>query len=63
VVADRGEGIVLGAWAVGPLASEWIHPIALAILVRTPLGVLSESMAQFPSFAEAWPMAARELSA
>jgi dihydrolipoamide dehydrogenase len=63
VVADRGAGIALGAWAVGPLASEWIHPIALAILVRTPLGVLSESMAQFPSFAEAWPMAARELSA
>jgi dihydrolipoamide dehydrogenase len=62
VVADRGAGIALGAWAVGPLASEWIHPIALAILVRTPLGVLSESMAQFPSFAEAWPMAARELA-
>ena len=63
VVADRGAGTALGAWAVGPLASEWIHPIALAILVRMPLGVLSESMAQFPSFAEAWPMAARELSA
>ena len=46
-----------------PSPREWIHPIALAILVRTPLGVLSESMAQFPSFAEAWPMAARELSA
>jgi pyruvate/2-oxoglutarate dehydrogenase complex dihydrolipoamide dehydrogenase (E3) component len=62
VVADAAAGTVVGAWAVGPLASEWIHPIVLAIQTRTPLGVLGESMAQFPSFAEAWPMAARELS-
>jgi pyruvate/2-oxoglutarate dehydrogenase complex dihydrolipoamide dehydrogenase (E3) component len=62
VAADRGGGTVVGAWAVGPLASEWIHPMALAIQARVPLRVLGESMAQFPTFAEAWPSAARELS-
>ena len=62
VAADRGAGTVVGAWAVGPLASEWIHPMALAIQARVPLRVLGESMAQFPTFAEAWPMAARALS-
>jgi pyruvate/2-oxoglutarate dehydrogenase complex dihydrolipoamide dehydrogenase (E3) component len=63
VAADAVAGGVVGAWAVGPLASEWIHPMALAIQARIPLEVLAESIAQFPSFAEAWPMAARELAA
>jgi pyruvate/2-oxoglutarate dehydrogenase complex dihydrolipoamide dehydrogenase (E3) component len=63
LVADRGAGQVLGAWAVGPMASEWIHPMALAIRARIPLDVVGDGMAQFPSFAEAWPMAARRLSA
>jgi dihydrolipoamide dehydrogenase len=62
VVADAGARVVVGAWAVGPLASEWIHPMALAVQGRIPLTTLAESMAQFPSFAEAWPMAARELA-
>jgi dihydrolipoamide dehydrogenase len=63
VVADGAAGVVVGAWAVGPVASEWIHPMALAVQARIPLETLAESMAQFPTFAEAWPMAARELSA
>jgi hypothetical protein len=36
--------------------------MALAIQARVPLATLAEGMAQFPSFAEAWPMAARELA-
>lgn len=63
LVADRGASQVLGAWAVGPLASEWIHPMALAIRARIPLDLVGDGMAQFPTFAEAWPMAARKLSA
>jgi pyruvate/2-oxoglutarate dehydrogenase complex dihydrolipoamide dehydrogenase (E3) component len=62
VVADRDAGVLVGAWAVGPLASEWIHPMALAIRARVPLDVVGDGMAQFPTFAEAWPMAARDLS-
>ena len=63
LVADREASQVLGAWAVGPLASEWIHPMALAIRARIPLDLVGDGMAQFPTFAEAWPMAARRLSA
>jgi pyruvate/2-oxoglutarate dehydrogenase complex dihydrolipoamide dehydrogenase (E3) component len=63
LVADRRAGEVVGAWAVGPLAAEWIHPMALAIRARVPLDLVGDGMAQFPTFAEAWPMAARELSA
>jgi pyruvate/2-oxoglutarate dehydrogenase complex dihydrolipoamide dehydrogenase (E3) component len=63
LVADREAAQVLGAWAVGPLASEWIHPMALAIRARIPLDLVGDGMAQFPTFAEAWPMAARKLSA
>jgi pyruvate/2-oxoglutarate dehydrogenase complex dihydrolipoamide dehydrogenase (E3) component len=63
LVADRDASQVLGAWAVGPLASEWIHPMALAIRARIPIDLVGDGMAQFPTFAEAWPMAARKLSA
>jgi pyruvate/2-oxoglutarate dehydrogenase complex dihydrolipoamide dehydrogenase (E3) component len=62
VVADRSESVVVGAWAVGPLASEWIHPMALAIRARVPLATVRDTMAQFPTFAEAWPTAVKELA-
>jgi dihydrolipoamide dehydrogenase len=62
VVADRSQSVVIGAWAIGPLASEWIHPMALAIKAKVPLATLKDTMAQFPTFAEAWPTAAKELA-
>ena len=31
VIADRDRKVLIGAWAVGPLAGEWIHYAALAI--------------------------------
>ncbi len=46
--------MLVGAWAVGAQASEWIHYAALAIKTDAPLGVLRDSVAQFPSFAEAY---------
>ena len=45
---------VNGAWAVAPLASEWIHYAALAIKTQTPLAVLRDTVAQFPTFTEAY---------
>ncbi len=54
LVADREREILVGAWAVAPMAGEWIHYAALAIKTRTPLAVLRDSVAQFPTFTEAW---------
>jgi len=52
LVADRERGVLIGAWAVAPLAGEWIHHVALAIKTRTPLAVLRDTVAQFPTFSE-----------
>jgi dihydrolipoamide dehydrogenase len=54
LLADRGRGVLVGAWAVAPLASEWIHYAALAIRAQIPLGVLLDQVAQFPTYTEAY---------
>jgi pyruvate/2-oxoglutarate dehydrogenase complex dihydrolipoamide dehydrogenase (E3) component len=54
VVVDRDQRILVGAWAVGPLASEWIHYAALAIKAQVPLAVLQDAVPQFPSYTEAY---------
>ncbi|MBA3746978.1 MAG: NAD(P)/FAD-dependent oxidoreductase [Solirubrobacterales bacterium] len=54
LIADRARGVLVGAWAVAPLAGEWIHYAALAIKMQTPLAVLRDTVAQFPTFTEAY---------
>jgi pyruvate/2-oxoglutarate dehydrogenase complex dihydrolipoamide dehydrogenase (E3) component len=54
LIADREREVLVGAWAVAPLASEWIHHAALAIKTETPLAVLRDTVAQFPTFSEAY---------
>ncbi|MDQ3728445.1 MAG: NAD(P)/FAD-dependent oxidoreductase, partial [Actinomycetota bacterium] len=54
LIADRDRGLLVGAWAVAPLAGEWIHYAALAIKAQTPLEVLRDTVAQFPTFCEAY---------
>jgi pyruvate/2-oxoglutarate dehydrogenase complex dihydrolipoamide dehydrogenase (E3) component len=54
LLADRERQVLVGAWAVGPLAGEWIHYAALAIKTHTPLTVLRDTVAQFPTFTEAY---------
>jgi len=44
----------ISPWAVAPLAGEWIHYAALAIKTATPLAVLRDTVAQFPTFSEAY---------
>jgi len=53
--------VVVGAWAVAPLASEWIHTLVLAIRAEIPVSVLKDTIAQFPTFSEAWGYALRSL--
>jgi pyruvate/2-oxoglutarate dehydrogenase complex dihydrolipoamide dehydrogenase (E3) component len=54
LVADIQHGRLVGAWAVAPLAGEWIHYAALAIKTGTALDVLRDTVAQFPTFSEAF---------
>lgn len=57
LVFDRASRTVVGAWAVAPLASEWIHEAVLAIRARIPYDVLVDTVPQFPSFSEAYLLA------
>ncbi len=61
LIADRGRGVLVGAWAVAPLASEWIHEAVLAIRARIPIATLLDTVAQFPSYSEAYLAALEKL--
>ncbi len=61
VVADRREGVLVGAHGVGPLASEWMGMAVLAIRARVPVSVLREVIAQFPTFSEGLITAVRRV--
>ncbi|MHB8690262.1 MAG: dihydrolipoyl dehydrogenase family protein [Solirubrobacteraceae bacterium] len=61
VIADRSRGVVIGAWAVSALASEWIHYAALAIKAQLPIATLKDTVAQFPTFTEAYLKALEQL--
>src|SRR6266852_4431121 len=61
LLADRGRGVLIGAWAVAPLASEWIHQAALAIRARIPISVLLDQVAQYPTYSEAYLAALERL--
>ena len=54
LIADRKQGTLIGAWSVAPMAGEWIHYAVLAIKTRTPISVLRDTVAQFPTFTEAY---------
>ncbi|MGH2774059.1 MAG: dihydrolipoyl dehydrogenase family protein [Actinomycetota bacterium] len=61
VVADRATKTLVGAWAVAPLASEWIHEAVLAIRAQLPIDVLIDTVAQFPSYTEGYLLALEKL--
>jgi pyruvate/2-oxoglutarate dehydrogenase complex dihydrolipoamide dehydrogenase (E3) component len=61
VLADRDRRILLGAWAVGPQASEWIHTAALAVREQIPIERLLDQVAQYPTYNEGWLSAIQRL--
>jgi pyruvate/2-oxoglutarate dehydrogenase complex dihydrolipoamide dehydrogenase (E3) component len=61
VIVDRRRRVVIGAWAVSPLASEWIHYAALAVKAQIPIATLKDTAAQFPTFTEAYLKALEQL--
>lgn len=63
LLADRDRGVLIGAWALAPLAGEWIHQAALAIRAGIPLDVLRDQVAQFPTYTEAYLTGLEQLDA
>jgi hypothetical protein len=53
--------VLVGAWAMAPLAGEWIHQAVLAIRAEIPLSVLKDTIQQFPTFSEGFGLALRQL--
>jgi dihydrolipoamide dehydrogenase len=62
VIADPSGTRLVGAWAVAPLAGEWIHYAALAIKAQVPIAVLKDTVAQFPTYCEGYLRALDELT-
>jgi dihydrolipoamide dehydrogenase len=54
LIADRSRRVLVGAWAVAPLAGEWIHFAALAVRAQIPVDVLRDAVPQFPTYSEAF---------
>ena len=52
---------LLGAYAVGPEAGEWMQQATLAVRARVPLSVLVDTMQPFPSFSAIYDSALKEL--
>lgn len=61
VLADARARTLVGAYAVGPLAAEWIHIAVLAVHARVSVDLLVDTIAQFPTFSEAFVTAVRGL--
>ena len=57
-----GERLV-GAYALGPEAGEWLQQMTLAIRARVPLDVLTDTIQPFPSFSEIVAAALKDLRA
>ncbi|MHA7295215.1 dihydrolipoyl dehydrogenase family protein [Arthrobacter sp. HLT1-21] len=61
LLADADRKILIGAWAVGPMAGEWIHHASLAIRAQLPIDTLLDQVAQFPTYHEAYQAALEKL--
>jgi dihydrolipoamide dehydrogenase len=55
-----GEGLV-GAYALGPEAGEWLQQATLAIRSHLPLDVLADTIQPFPTFSEIYVAALKLL--
>ncbi|GAC1474138.1 MAG: hypothetical protein PVSMB7_28870 [Chloroflexota bacterium] len=61
LLADRHDKVLVGAWAVGPLAGEWIQWATLAIRARVPIRILDDIILAFPTFTEMYTSPVRSL--
>jgi pyruvate/2-oxoglutarate dehydrogenase complex dihydrolipoamide dehydrogenase (E3) component len=63
LVADKQRGILVGAYAVGPEAGEWLQQATLAIRAEVPLAILRDTIQPFPTFSEIFVNALADLEA
>ena len=61
LLADRERRVLIGAWAVAPQASEWIHQATQAIRAEISIETLIDGVAQFPTYSEAYVKALERL--
>jgi pyruvate/2-oxoglutarate dehydrogenase complex dihydrolipoamide dehydrogenase (E3) component len=52
LLADRRRGVLVGAYAVGPEAGEWLQQATLAIRAEVSVQVLRDIIQPFPTFSE-----------
>jgi pyruvate/2-oxoglutarate dehydrogenase complex dihydrolipoamide dehydrogenase (E3) component len=52
LLADRSRKVLVGAYAVGPEAGEWLQQATLAIRAEVPVDVLRDTIQPFPTFSE-----------
>lgn len=52
---------LVGAYALGPEAGEWLQQATLAIRARVPLAVLRDTIQPFPTFSEIYVAALKAL--
>jgi pyruvate/2-oxoglutarate dehydrogenase complex dihydrolipoamide dehydrogenase (E3) component len=63
LLADRARGVLVGAYAVGPEAGEWLQQATLAIRAYVPVDVLRDTIQPFPTFSEIFVNALADLDA
>jgi pyruvate/2-oxoglutarate dehydrogenase complex dihydrolipoamide dehydrogenase (E3) component len=61
-LASDGEHVI-GAYALGPEAGEWLQQATIAIRARVPLEVMNDVIQPFPTFSEAFLDALSDLAA
>jgi pyruvate/2-oxoglutarate dehydrogenase complex dihydrolipoamide dehydrogenase (E3) component len=61
LLADRARGVLVGAYAVGPEAGEWLQQATLAIRAAVPVEVLRDTIQPFPTFSEIFVNALADL--
>ncbi len=63
LLADSSRKVLVGAYAVGPEAGEWLQQATLAIRAEVPLEVLRDTIQPFPTFSEIFVNALGDLDA